>query len=172
MHCTLYPFQCIDLCCQQRQLPVSLLLLHSCITQANTYSQFTLLVFHLVYTRLGSLHSAAIQELLDPRVIGPNNYHVAFGCQQVKKKVLLLFFRYLQEVVQVLESDPEFRKKLETADVEKIRDGSIANELEMVNHQVKVTNLLTRNGQSSGKSYHSYELEMVNHQVKVTIVMN
>ena len=49
---------------------------------------------------------------------------------------LLLFFRYLQEVVQVLESDPEFRKKLETADVEKIRDGSIANELEMVNHQV------------------------------------
>ena len=44
--------------------------------------------------------------------------------------------RYLQEVVQVLESDPEFRKKLETADVEKIRDGSIAHELEMVNHQV------------------------------------
>jgi hypothetical protein len=47
------------------------------------------------------------------------------------------FSRYLQEVVQVLESDPDFRKKLETADVEKIRDGSIANELEMVNHQVR-----------------------------------
>merc|ERR1711944_357945 len=36
--------------------------------------------------------------------------------------------RYLQEVVQVLESDPEFRKKLEDSDVEKIRDGSIAEE--------------------------------------------
>ena len=33
---------------------------------------FTSLVFHLVYTRSGSLHSAAIQELLDPRVTGPN----------------------------------------------------------------------------------------------------
>jgi hypothetical protein len=50
--------------------------------------------------------------------------------------VIVTTFRYLQEVVQVLESDPEFRKKLETADVEKIRDGSIATELEMVNHQV------------------------------------
>jgi len=45
--------------------------------------------------------------------------------------------RYLQEVVQVLESDPEFRKKLETSDVEKIRDGSIAHELEMVNHNLR-----------------------------------
>jgi len=49
----------------------------------------------------------------------------------------IIFSRYLQEVVQVLESDPDFRKKLETADVEKIRDGSIANELEMVNHHVR-----------------------------------
>ena len=46
-------------------------------------------------------------------------------------------------MVQVLESDPEFRKKLETADVEKIRDGSIANELEMVNHQVRGHPLMT-----------------------------
>ena len=30
--------------------------------------------------------------------------------------------RYLQEVVQVLESDPDFRKKLEDSDVEKIRE--------------------------------------------------
>ena len=45
--------------------------------------------------------------------------------------------RYLQEVVQVLESDPEFRKKLETSDVEKIRDGSIAQELEFVHHNLR-----------------------------------
>ncbi len=45
--------------------------------------------------------------------------------------------RYLQEVVQVLESDPDFRKKLEDADVDKIRDGSIANELDFVHHGVR-----------------------------------
>ena len=45
--------------------------------------------------------------------------------------------RYLQEVVQVLESDPDFRKKLETSDVEKIRDGSIAQELEFVHHNLR-----------------------------------
>jgi len=45
--------------------------------------------------------------------------------------------RYLQEVVQVLESDPEFRKKLETADVDAIRDGTIAHELDFVQHGVR-----------------------------------
>jgi len=45
--------------------------------------------------------------------------------------------RYLQEVVQVLESDPEFRKKLEDSDVEKIRDGSIAEELKFVDHNLR-----------------------------------
>ena len=45
--------------------------------------------------------------------------------------------RYLQEVVQVLESDPEFRKKLENAEVENIRDGTIAHQLEFVNHGVR-----------------------------------
>jgi len=45
--------------------------------------------------------------------------------------------RYLQEVVQVLESDPEFRNKLETADVDAIRDGTIAHELEFVNHGIR-----------------------------------
>ena len=45
--------------------------------------------------------------------------------------------RYLQEVVQVLESDPEFRKKLEDSDVDKIRDGSIAEELKFDNHGLR-----------------------------------
>ena len=45
--------------------------------------------------------------------------------------------RYLQEVVQVLESDPDFRKKLEDSDVDKIRDGSIAEELKFVNHNLR-----------------------------------
>jgi len=49
----------------------------------------------------------------------------------------LEYNKYLQEVVQILESDPEFRKKLETAQVEEIRDGTIAKELEFLNHNVR-----------------------------------
>ena len=45
--------------------------------------------------------------------------------------------RYLQEVVQILESDPDFRSKLESAGADKIRDGSIASELNLVNHNVR-----------------------------------
>ena len=45
--------------------------------------------------------------------------------------------RYLQEVVQILESDPDFRSKLENAGADKIRDGSIASELNLVNHNVR-----------------------------------
>ena len=43
----------------------------------------------------------------------------------------------MKEVVQVLESDPQFRKKLEEAKVDEIRDGTIAKELEILNHGVR-----------------------------------
>jgi len=49
----------------------------------------------------------------------------------------LEYNKYLQEVVQILESDPEFRKKLESAKVDEIRDGTIAKELEFLNHGVR-----------------------------------
>merc|ERR1712024_37394 len=45
--------------------------------------------------------------------------------------------RYLQEVVQVLESDPRISEKLENAEVDHIRDGTIAHELEFVNHGIR-----------------------------------
>nr|CAD7398691.1 unnamed protein product [Timema cristinae] len=45
--------------------------------------------------------------------------------------------RYLKEVVTALESDPEFRAKLEKAEEVDIRTGKIAQELEYVNHQVR-----------------------------------
>ena len=41
----------------------------------------------------------------------------------------LEYNKYLQEVVQILENDPDFRKKLETAKADEIRDGTIAKEL-------------------------------------------
>lgn len=47
------------------------------------------------------------------------------------------YHRYLREVVTALESDPEFRKKLEQAKEEDIRSGKIAHELEYVSHHVR-----------------------------------
>jgi len=44
---------------------------------------------------------------------------------------------YLKEVVTILESDPEFRKKLENAKPDEIKDGTIARELEYLSHGVR-----------------------------------
>ncbi|CAH1968832.1 unnamed protein product [Acanthoscelides obtectus] len=47
------------------------------------------------------------------------------------------YHRYLKEVVNALESDPDFRKKLEKADEHEIKSGKIAEELEFVSHHVR-----------------------------------
>ncbi|XP_058805477.1 nucleobindin-2 isoform X2 [Phymastichus coffea] len=47
------------------------------------------------------------------------------------------YHRYLQEVVKALESDVDFRKKLESVDESEIRSGKIAHELEFVSHHVR-----------------------------------
>lgn len=47
------------------------------------------------------------------------------------------YHRYLREVVSALESDPEFRQKLEKASEDDIRSGKIASELEFVSHNVR-----------------------------------
>ncbi|KAL2724408.1 nucleobindin-2-like [Vespula squamosa] len=47
------------------------------------------------------------------------------------------YHRYLKEVVDALESDPEFRSKLEKAEEEDIRTGKIAHELEFVNYKIR-----------------------------------
>ncbi|XP_045584888.2 nucleobindin-2 isoform X1 [Procambarus clarkii] len=49
----------------------------------------------------------------------------------------LEYGRYLKEVVQALESDVNFRKKLETAEVDDIKSGKIARELHFVDHNVR-----------------------------------
>ncbi|KAK8731806.1 hypothetical protein OTU49_007271 [Cherax quadricarinatus] len=49
----------------------------------------------------------------------------------------LEYGRYLKEVVQALESDAAFRKKLETAEVDDIKSGKIARELHFVDHNVR-----------------------------------
>lgn len=47
------------------------------------------------------------------------------------------YHRYLKEVVNALESDPDFRKKLEKADENEIKSGKIAEQLEFVSHHVR-----------------------------------
>ncbi|XP_075990563.1 nucleobindin 1 isoform X1 [Anticarsia gemmatalis] len=47
------------------------------------------------------------------------------------------YHRYLKEVVQALESDPDFRDRLEKADEEDVRSGKIAEQLDFVNHNVR-----------------------------------
>ncbi|KAG5315625.1 NUCB2 protein, partial [Pseudoatta argentina] len=47
------------------------------------------------------------------------------------------YHRYLKEVIQALERDPEFRAKLENAKEEDIRTGKIAHELQFVDHKVR-----------------------------------
>uniref|UniRef100_D3TMU7 DNA-binding protein of the nucleobindin family n=1 Tax=Glossina morsitans morsitans TaxID=37546 RepID=D3TMU7_GLOMM len=49
----------------------------------------------------------------------------------------LEYERYLKEVVEALESDPDFRKKLDKAAEADIRSGKIAQELDYVNHHVR-----------------------------------
>ncbi|XP_060519773.1 nucleobindin-2 isoform X2 [Cylas formicarius] len=50
---------------------------------------------------------------------------------------IMEYHRYLKEVVNALESDPEFRKKLEKADETEIKSGKIAEELQFVSHHVR-----------------------------------
>nr|WBW70116.1 venom protein [Lampona murina] len=49
----------------------------------------------------------------------------------------LEYGRYLQQVVQALEEDKEFAKKLENISAEEIKSGRIAKELEFVKHNVR-----------------------------------
>ncbi|KAL7044745.1 hypothetical protein ACKWTF_002039 [Chironomus riparius] len=50
---------------------------------------------------------------------------------------IIEYERYLKEVVSLLESDTEFRKKLDSANEADIRSGKIAQELELVDHNVR-----------------------------------
>lgn len=49
----------------------------------------------------------------------------------------LEYSRYLQEVVQTLEDDADFSSKLKAVNIEDIRSGNVAHELEFVKHDVR-----------------------------------
>ncbi|KZC04767.1 Nucleobindin-2 [Dufourea novaeangliae] len=50
---------------------------------------------------------------------------------------IIEYRRYLMEVVQILDNDPDFRAKLEKADEADISTGKIADQLQFVNHNVR-----------------------------------
>lgn len=49
----------------------------------------------------------------------------------------LYYDRYLREVIEVLETDPHFREKLQTANTDDIKSGRISKELDLVGHHVR-----------------------------------
>ncbi|KAM8938752.1 LOW QUALITY PROTEIN: nucleobindin-2 [Pelodytes ibericus] len=49
----------------------------------------------------------------------------------------LYYDRYLREVVDALETDPHFREKIQSADIEDIKSGKISKELDLVSHHIR-----------------------------------
>lgn len=49
----------------------------------------------------------------------------------------LYYDRYLREVIEVLETDPHFREKLQTANTDDIKNGRLSKELDLVGHHVR-----------------------------------
>jgi len=49
----------------------------------------------------------------------------------------LEYHKYLKEVVNILETDPSFKKMLENASVDDIKTGKIASHLDMVQHNIR-----------------------------------
>lgn len=49
----------------------------------------------------------------------------------------LYYDRYLREVIEVLETDPHFKEKLQTANTDDIKNGRLSKELDLVGHHVR-----------------------------------
>lgn len=93
------------------------------------------------YTLLLVLVSLAVQVSVAP----PVNQNKKDGEHSDENKIedkedmegIMEYRRYLAEVVETLESDPEFRAKLQDAATNDIHTGKIAEELEFVNHKIR-----------------------------------
>lgn len=49
----------------------------------------------------------------------------------------LEYHKYLREIVNILETDPEFKKIIESASADDIKSGKIAEHLDLVGHSVR-----------------------------------
>ena len=94
----------------------------------------------------------------------------------------LEYEKYLKEVVSILEADPDFKKKLESARPEDVLDGTIAKELQNLNHSVRtrldeakrremqrlrhlINKQLQRNNQFKGK-----QMKDLDHELQLKII--
>lgn len=72
-----------------------------------------------------------------PVCVHLDNRSIPMICVFLNLQRNLEYERYLKEVVEALESDAEFRTKLNAASEDDIRTGNIAHELEFVSHHVR-----------------------------------
>lgn len=49
----------------------------------------------------------------------------------------LEYHKYLREIVNILETDPDFKKVIESASADDIKSGKIAEQLDLVGHNVR-----------------------------------
>lgn len=63
--------------------------------------------------------------------------HPKEDAQEENADTGLYYDRYLREVIEVLETDPHFREKLQTANTEDIKSGRLSKELDLVGHHVR-----------------------------------
>uniref|UniRef100_A0A667Y5D8 Nucleobindin-1 n=1 Tax=Myripristis murdjan TaxID=586833 RepID=A0A667Y5D8_9TELE len=63
--------------------------------------------------------------------------HIEEENQEENVDTGLYYDRYLREVIEVLETDPHFREKLQTANTEDIKNGRLSKELDLVGHHVR-----------------------------------
>ena len=67
----------------------------------------------------------------------PNVHHDVNETIEHDPILALEYNKYLKEVVSVLESDPEFKKRIENATSEDIKTGRIATHLDFVHHNLR-----------------------------------
>uniref|UniRef100_A0A8D3C7U3 Nucleobindin 1 n=1 Tax=Scophthalmus maximus TaxID=52904 RepID=A0A8D3C7U3_SCOMX len=79
--------------------------------------------------------SAGVWSVPIDRNVG--NQEVKEEAQEENADTGLYYDRYLREVIEVLETDPHFREKLQTANTEDIKSGRLSKELDLVSHHVR-----------------------------------
>ncbi|MGH0122632.1 UNVERIFIED_CONTAM: hypothetical protein FKN15_029061 [Acipenser sinensis] len=87
---------------------------------------FLLLIYLLVYVE-------AVPVAIDKTKINPPEEQKEKGNPDTG----LYYDRYLREVIDVLETDQHFREKLQNTDMEDIKAGKLAKELDFVSHNVR-----------------------------------
>uniref|UniRef100_A0A6I8P392 Nucleobindin-1 n=1 Tax=Ornithorhynchus anatinus TaxID=9258 RepID=A0A6I8P392_ORNAN len=67
----------------------------------------------------------------------PLNRVASPSCPHRRQDTGLYYHRYLQEVINVLETDGHFKEKLQAANAEDIKSGKLSRELDFVSHHIR-----------------------------------